>query len=821
MPTAKTKTTTKKAESSAPVRETKSRAVSRSETAARTTKAPVRRSVRTIRKIPAPPIREPWYHELKEKPQISPPQMTQVAVSPVSEKSATSRLPWQCIAAAIAIFFFPFIATPWSLTAEFSKQLFLSLAVGIAVILVLKNALKRKFIDFIPRHLFVPLGIATIVFATISAWQSGLRHQGLFGYGGTESIAVFSLLLLGLWILLTYHGGRENSKLPYLALIASGSVLSLITIISLLGLNIYRFIPSQGFNPAGTTTTATMIAAATIVLGVGRLLNASSRRAIASTLIALVPPALLIVGTGFRAPLIIVAVGLGLLALRQLKKSEKRTPPTAILLITLGTLLSIVLAVRPFLNFLKTPLEVGPSHRETWSIALQTLGAHPLLGSGPATFSADYLRFRSLPILQTPFWNISFDWGSSTGLTWLATLGFIGTGLLILTVLSVLVSYGWQKWRKESTTEETALFAAGVALFVGAWLVPMPLAAKFFFDTLLGLMLAHLNLRPLKLNLVGLARPTVGSLIILLVLGLFTLQGRRAFAEATVLKGATIGISNLSTTESYLTKATRLDPWNDSYLRLLTETRRGLLRQKLAEAPSDKETQTALQELRDITDKILASARRATELAPQNSTNWIMLGSVYLDISPITGGAALAAVDAFSRALELSPSDPSLLVNLGVAKALATSGAKEEETKLLTQSAEELLRKAANIRPNYVFAHLELARLLAQKQDVEGAIQAYRRAQAVAQNDSALRYEIGLYLLQNQRKDAAQVELEEAVRLAENFSNARWFLAQIYEEQGDIEKAIEQIQKVVELNPDNQQAKDRLEELKKKLEEKK
>ncbi|OGL84322.1 hypothetical protein A3J03_00315 [Candidatus Uhrbacteria bacterium RIFCSPLOWO2_02_FULL_46_25] len=747
--------------------------------------------------------------------------MTQVAVSPVSEKSATSRLPWQCIAAAIAIFFFPFIATPWSLTAEFSKQLFLSLAVGIAVILVLKNALKRKFIDFIPRHLFVPLGIATIVFATISAWQSGLRHQGLFGYGGTESIAVFSLLLLGLWILLTYHGGRENSKLPYLALIASGSVLSLITIISLLGLNIYRFIPSQGFNPAGTTTTATMIAAATIVLGVGRLLNASSRRAIASTLIALVPPALLIVGTGFRAPLIIVAVGLGLLALRQLKKSEKRTPPTAILLITLGTLLSIVLAVRPFLNFLKTPLEVGPSHRETWSIALQTLGAHPLLGSGPATFSADYLRFRSLPILQTPFWNISFDWGSSTGLTWLATLGFIGTGLLILTVLSVLVSYGWQKWRKESTTEETALFAAGVALFVGAWLVPMPLAAKFFFDTLLGLMLAHLNLRPLKLNLVGLARPTVGSLIILLVLGLFTLQGRRAFAEATVLKGATIGISNLSTTESYLTKATRLDPWNDSYLRLLTETRRGLLRQKLAEAPSDKETQTALQELRDITDKILASARRATELAPQNSTNWIMLGSVYLDISPITGGAALAAVDAFSRALELSPSDPSLLVNLGVAKALATSGAKEEETKLLTQSAEELLRKAANIRPNYVFAHLELARLLAQKQDVEGAIQAYRRAQAVAQNDSALRYEIGLYLLQNQRKDAAQVELEEAVRLAENFSNARWFLAQIYEEQGDIEKAIEQIQKVVELNPDNQQAKDRLEELKKKLEEKK
>ncbi|OGL84323.1 hypothetical protein A3J03_00320 [Candidatus Uhrbacteria bacterium RIFCSPLOWO2_02_FULL_46_25] len=34
MPTAKTKTTTKKAESSAPVRETKSRAVSRSETGA-------------------------------------------------------------------------------------------------------------------------------------------------------------------------------------------------------------------------------------------------------------------------------------------------------------------------------------------------------------------------------------------------------------------------------------------------------------------------------------------------------------------------------------------------------------------------------------------------------------------------------------------------------------------------------------------------------------------------------------------------------------------------------------------------------------------
>lgn len=675
--------------------------------AKKTSKKPVRK--KPVRRK-APPPRQ--YIPERRPSQIFPEK--------VSETCCKSK--WGCRLISLAVFLFPFIVWPWTLSMhESPKQLFLALIVGIGLITIIIQSFKKGMFDFIPRHLAIPLGLITLIIAFISALKSGLVWQGLLG---TDSLSVLGLLLLALWTLFIYHSSRKNCCCLLHVLIVSGSILSLLTILSLAGFNLYKFVPSTGFNPAGTTTAAGILAIITIILTTGSLLRAK-RKLLYS--LALLPPVVLLLAIGFRIPLVLAAIGLGVFTLLYILQAGLRKNPATTGLLAAAVILFIVLAIYPFTTFLQTPLEVGPSHKETWSIAQQTLKENPLLGSGPGTFAAEYLKYRSLPILQTPFWNIAFNLGSSTGLTALVTLGILGSVLLFITMLSILISFYRDMGNK------AALGASALTLFIAIWLVPLPLTTLFFFATILGIMLANLNLRPLQLRLGELGRSFIGIIIIFLIAALFIIQGSRTAADIFAYQG--ISTADLGKSDTSLSKAARLDPYSDTYLRLLSTTQLAVLQKKLSTAPEDQDPQILLQEIRNLADTALRIARKATKQAPGNATNWVALGNVYLGIAPMTNGAAQAAIDAFTQAQKLSPSDPAILASL-----------------------------------------------------------------ALAQLSSGLTSE-------------AKTGLEAAVSLRPDFSNARWFLSQIYEGEGEVKKAIEQIEQIIILNPENPLAKDRLDQL--------
>ena len=795
---------------------------------AKTKPAATKKVIKTVAprkpKAVAPPIApEPFVRSVPQFSVVSPPiperTMTRPSPEPLEHEVCDTdcRSGWRCKLLALAIFLFPFVAFPWTFSVhDFPKQLFLTLITSAGLIIVFATSKKtqNEQLGLFPRHLVLPFWLLTIVAAIVGALRSGMIAQSLIGYNGTESFSVLTLLLLGIWTMLVYHGARENSRLAYAALTASGSVLSLITIASLLGFNLYSFVGSAGFNPSGTTTTAGIIAGATILLALGGFFQASKKLERLLFLSALIAPLFLIAGIGLRAVWITLAIGL-LVSLTHMYR-RKLLPRASTAPLGLLLLLAIVFAVHPFISFLPTPLEVGPSHAETWNITKNTLAQHPLIGSGTGTFSGAYLKFRSLPILQTPFWNISFDWGSSAGLTALATLGLLGAGLLTLTILSLLGMYLWKLHREETSSTDWALAGAGVLLFVASWLAPMPLALSFFFVTLLGLMLARQNVQPLETSANKIGRSFSGALIILFALALIFIQGRRTLAETIAARTQVSSESDVSGAQVRLALASRIDPWNDAAMRMHTDLARLLLQQKLQTTPR-ADQQKILAEVRDLADNALKSAKAAVAIAPQNVLNWNALGGVYLDIAPFTAGAAEGALQAFSKAHDLSPSDPEILTNLGIAQSLSSqkSDSGTDANTTMQDTAQATLKKAAEIRPNFALAHLELARLLAQTNKTDDALAAYRRAQSFAPSNPALHYEIGLFLFQNKRGQEAQTELLAAIQLAPKFSNARWYLAQVYEDAGDTDKAIEQIQKVVELNPDNEQAKTRLSELQK------
>ena len=73
--------------------------------------------------------------------------------------------------------------------------------------------------------------------------------------------------------------------------------------------------------------------------------------------------------------------------------------------------------------------------------------------------------------------------------------------------------------------------------------------------------------------------------------------------------------------------------------------------------------------------------------------------------------------------------------------------------------------------------------------------------------DPGITFQLGVFYYKAEKYDQAQTELEQTVKLAENYSNARYFLGLVYDKKNDKAKALEQFEKVAELNPDNEDVK--------------
>ena len=93
------------------------------------------------------------------------------------------------------------------------------------------------------------------------------------------------------------------------------------------------------------------------------------------------------------------------------------------------------------------------------------------------------------------------------------------------------------------------------------------------------------------------------------------------------------------------------------------------------------------------------------------------------------------------------------------------------------------------------------------------AIQATENTKITAPFDIGVAFQLGLLYYQAGDLARAQAELERAISLNENYSNARYFLGLIYDKRGDKGKAIEQFERVLALNPGNQEVQNILDNL--------
>ncbi len=731
----------------------------------------------------------------------------------------------------LPLFFLPLTIAP----VEINKQVLASFLVLISFVCYLANSIETRKIVY---HKSL-LGLAVLVLLIVSAASavfSQAKSVSIFGdLIQPDSLLCFAVYGLAFYLAGIFFRKKDFNKIAVIFL-ASLVLTAVFGLLQLLGYFILpyispglKFTGQTGFNSLGSFTNWSIFIAFGLVLIVSMLASlrlSLIHKAILAIISLFIIGELVIVNYSF----LWMAIALCMLTLTAycFTVQKKINIPLTVMIISLFfTLIGSFLPV-----VVRTPAEVRPSFSSTFNIAKETIWPKPdqslaengkniLFGSGPATFSYNYSLYHSNDLNQTDFWQTRFSQGFSFITSFLATGGLLG----ILAALFLILSFARQAIK--SIEDKRALVGSAGALFMIIMLALFPsFMVQFVFVFLtLGLMapessakeISFLNISKTKsfLAFIALTVFIVGNL------ALFYLIGQKYAAAVYYQKGITAynQSGDLNKSLVNLNKASELDPDSDQYLRALSQAFlldvRDLM-EKNAAGSSQNETNSA--RIQNEIALAAQTAKKATVINPADSLNWSNLANVYENIMPLTSGADKFAAENYKRAIQSDLQNPARYVDLARVLLYTADYNKDKDKDLWQKSigeAKSSLEKSLELKADYATPRFMMALIYAREGKTQDAIGKMEEAKLYAPSDAGLAFQLGVLCYNDNQLDKARAEFERAIGLNSNYSNARYSLGLVYDKLDKKQMAIEQFEKVAKLNPDNEEVKKILENLKK------
>lgn len=458
-------------------------------------------------------------------------------------------------------------------------------------------------------------------------------------------------------------------------------------------------------------------------------------------------------------------------------------------------------------NILNSPKEILLDQGTTWRVTLGAIKNSPVLGSGIGTFSQDFAKFKPKEFNQTNLWQIRFDKGGNQISEIISTTGILGfLSWLVIIGLFLVISYYLLKRLKWGENDKNGyqlpLIFTFLALALGQFVYYQNTPLAFFFWLALGLGVISwgTSLKEKKFSFkdfpeMRLVFNIVLIVISLVIFGAWFFAGRFYLADVNYKRGVLLGRAG------ELEKAVNLNKSRATYHIALS-------RAYFVEASSEVQKPPDEQDAPKIQlnfAKAIDEARKAS----QNSPNWVAtlenLGMVYRDIRGFAQGASNWAMDSFSKAAKLEPTNPVFISEIGK---LLRDDKKTEEAK-------KEFERALELKPDYLDAKIQLALILEAEGNSGEAITKLK--EIVGQNPYNVEaiFQLGRVYYNNNQTDEAIDQFEKALQIFPNHSNSLYALGLAYQKKGLTGKALEQFEKVLELNPGNRDVIQKIAELKK------
>lgn len=451
-------------------------------------------------------------------------------------------------------------------------------------------------------------------------------------------------------------------------------------------------------------------------------------------------------------------------------------------------------------------LDVRPSWQSTFAVGSHTYASSPLFGSGPGTFGEQWLKYRDRSLNDTIFWNVDFNSGIGMIPTSFVTTGILGV-LAWLAFIGLFLYVGIRALLFRTPEDPYARFVSIVSFVGSVYLFiimifgtpgPLVLLTGFF---LIGLFVSSLRYGGSRREwgIVFAKNPRVGFVIVfaLTILLLASVVAayvvvERYLADVAYAQGtAALAKGDLVSATSDANRAILFAPSDRAYQLAaaigVAQMNKIAADQTLAPSDAQQQFQAAL-------SSSIQAATKAVELNRKNYQNWVVLGNVYQTVVPLKlEGSYEKAKEAYTQAAELNPSSPIIPFAL----------AQLEISQQNYAAAETDLTNAINLKHDYTQAIFLFSQLEVQMGKAKEALQAAEAAAVFAPDDPNVLFQLGILRSGNGDADGAIQALSRAVEKNPQYANARFFLAVAYATKANYPKALEQLQAIAALSPDN------------------
>lgn len=738
------------------------------------------------------------------------------------------------------VFLVPIVVVPWTSDAyEINKQLILTIGISLAAICFMLSAwLERRAVTRIDALLLAPIGL--LVVTSLSAMTSLSPVTSWLGQGGQEYASVISLV--GFIILFFLGRALFSDRVILRSTVQAVFVSSAIICFGLL-FSVFGFELGFAGNLIGTPLAAAVYLLTLSMFGCAWWLKGNdddqsssliARRTLFATMsftfVTTIGVLLALDSTLLWA---LTLCGSSLLFAVAFGHADKFQSPLKFLPSMTLFVLALIFIVLP--THFPSPFsqEVTPNLATTWTVVNGAWNDGSVwLGTGPGTFALPYAKYVALDVNQSEFWNVIFDRGNAQVSTVLATVGVLGVlAWLFFVVLCLVLAIKKILAAASGWRELLPSLAAYVVLTIAACFYTQNFTLVFLFWLLAAMLASRLGEVCTSTTVASpRARLTTALVtIVTLVVGVTTilLTSPRYAAEVAFAKAVELNVTVTTATElesviGLLDRSAKLNPYNDVYYRNLA----GALLRRLSLLSAEEAADSDY--VQSLIRSTITAATRATELAPLNVLNWEAQGLIYRELVPVLPDAAEPAVAAYVKATELSPINPRYKVEAARAylaivtaqtpfltndDADVASAAKLKQEQSLSL-AEDQLRTAIALKPDYVLAYYYLALLQERQGKLAEAVRGLELVRQASPEDVGVGLQLGMLYLRQGKNELAQAELQRVIELAPTYANAHWYLSVVLEQQGDLKNAIKEVEKVLESNPGNVTVQTRLDRLK-------
>ena len=724
------------------------------------------------------------------------------------------------LAALLPFFVVP---TPWVSVVQ-GKLLLAAILITVALVAyIVARIAQSRFL--VPRDTLLYAAMLLPLCYLVSAFLSGSSASSyVSGLGTQDTVASMAILFATLALAaILFAGGSRNVALVFLAFLGGCSLVVLFQIAHLFFpslLSLGGAIPGIASSLFGSWHDLGTLAALLVFFAVAlfdtSFLGAAVRKwfllplgilSFFLTIIAAAPD----IWYGLSGLLLIFALYSWYAGGASVDRAKSGRARRTLIAFAVGlvALLAAVLGSTVY-TYLPAPLqvsqvEVRPSWQGTFAVAQKVFtGNGSLFGSGPNTFDSAWGKWKPASINQTSFWSTDFNAGVGfvpTSFVTAGSLGILAWVVLILAFMLHVIAF-IKNTVGTDRSFHAALIGASLFLLVFHIIYTPTLAVSFILFLLLGLLIAleTTDQRSVFVLPVG-TRSLYGPLgmVLLLFVGAAIL-----FAGASITRAVLSDIliqkaaADFNTQEdvahaiSLVQKGLLINPKNDRAHRAAVEL--GLLQLRELIAQGKRSDAAGLQ---DALSQTIQNGLAAVSIDSGDYLNWLALAVLYRDLASAgIEGASQNAISAYEKAAAANPTNPLPLIGAGQ----VALGEGEASTSL------GYLNAAILLKPNMAVAYFLRSQAEGQMNNFPSAIEDAKTAVSLARQDPLGWYNLGTLLYASGDYAGAAAALSQAISLNGDYSNALFMLALSYNKLNDHEHAVLAMQKVVELNPQNETA---------------